>query len=115
LRVTQYFFVDVREYLIANRLQTVRNVGQELDRSAVRLDYSAAMQKPKRSDASIALKNSRQSREKIRLKPTRRDQHKWAIDPVARLTQRFEGCHILAQVMRLVRYAPDCFSDRRVV
>ena len=31
-----------------------------------------------------------------------------AIDPVARLTQRFEGCHILAQVMRLVRYAPDC-------
>ena len=40
--VTQYFFVDVREYLIADRLQTVRNVGEELDRSAVRLDYSAA-------------------------------------------------------------------------
>jgi hypothetical protein len=35
--------------------------------------------------------------------------------PVARLTQRFEGCHILAQVMRLVRYAPDCFSDRHIV
>jgi len=115
LRVTQYFFVDVREHLIADRLQTVRNVGQELDRSAVRLDYSAAMQKPKRSDASIALKNSHQSREKVRLKPTGRDHHNWAIDPVARLTQRFEGCHILAQVMRLVRYAPDCFSDRRVV
>jgi hypothetical protein len=70
LRVTQYFSVDVREHLIADRLQTVRNVGQELDRSAVRLDYSAAMQKPKRFDASIALKNSRQSREKVRLKPT---------------------------------------------
>jgi len=91
LRVTQYFFVDVREHLIADRLQTVRNVGQELDRLAVRLDYSAAMQKPKRSDASIAFKNSRQSRENVRLRPTRRDQHKWAIDPVARLTQRFEG------------------------
>jgi len=48
LRVTQYFFVDVREYLIADRLQTVRNAGQEIDRSAVCLDYSAAMQKPKR-------------------------------------------------------------------
>jgi len=62
LRVTQYFFVDVREYLIADRLHTARNIGQELDRSAVRRDYSAAMQKPKRSDTSIALKNSRQSR-----------------------------------------------------
>jgi hypothetical protein len=42
LRVTQYFFfVDVHEYLIADRLQTVRNVGEELDRSAVRRDYSA--------------------------------------------------------------------------
>jgi len=106
LRVTQYFFVDVREHLIADRLQTVRNVGQELDRSAVRLDYSAAMQKPKRSDASIALKNSHQSREKVRLKPTGRDHHNWAIDPVARLTQRFEGCHILAQVMRLYAMRP---------
>ena len=62
----------------------VRNVGEELDSSPVRLDYSAAMQKPKRSDASIALKNSRQSREKVRLKPTRHDQHKWAIDLLSR-------------------------------
>ena len=62
LRVTQYFFVDVREYLIADRLQTVRNVGQELDRSAVRLDYSAAMQKPKRSDASFSRSRTRAKR-----------------------------------------------------
>jgi hypothetical protein len=30
------------------------------------------------------------------------------VDHIALLPKRFEGCHILAQVMRFVRYALDC-------